>query len=270
MNTNNIWCLYIFYKYMLKEKVEKLMENENGKDPIKKASIGKILFNIIIVSLTIFVLAVAINFKYAVGYLFILAVHELGHYVVAKFLRLNVTFGGFTPLGAYIIHENTKSCKENAAIAIGGPLFGTIFGAICYIVYYGTNDYTFLVLSFNSILLNLANLIPVNPLDGGQIVEAISPVLCYIGFPVLVYLFVAEKPLKTKILLLFIIAIGIYKTYKFTTKYKTDIYYKIDKNSKLKFTIIYGMLALFLVISAIYLYNEFNYGQIFKSIARFK
>lgn len=246
------------------------MEKENGKNSIKRASIGKILFNIIIVSLTIFVLAVVINFKYAVGYLCMLAVHELGHYVVAKLLRLNVNFGGFTPLGAYIIHENTKSCRENADIAIGGPIFGTIFGVICYIFYYATSDYTFLVLSFNSILLNLANLIPVNPLDGGQIVEAISPVLCYIGFPFLVYLFVSAKGLKTKILLLFIIVIGIYKTYKFTTKYKTDTYYKIDKSSKLKFTIIYGMLALFLAISTIYLYNAFNYQQIFKSIARLK
>lgn len=246
------------------------MEKENGRNSIKKASIGKVLFNIIIVSLTIFVLAVVINFKYAVGYLCMIAVHELGHYVVAKFLRLNVVFGGFTPLGAYIVHENTKSCRENAAIAIGGPLFGTIFGVICYILYYVTKDYTFLVLSFNSILLNLANLIPVAPLDGGQIVEAISPVLCYIGFPFLVYLFVAVKRLKTKIALLFIIVIGIYQTYKFMTKYKTDDYYKIDKNSKLKFTIIYGILALFLAISAIYLYNAFNYEEIFKSIARFK
>lgn len=246
------------------------MEKQNGKYSIKKMSIRKILFNIIIISLTVFVLAVVINFKYAAGYLFMLAVHELGHYVVAKFLRLNVTFGGFTPFGAYIVHEKTKSCKENAAIAIGGPLFGTIFGVICYIFYYATGDYIFLVLSFNSILLNLANLIPVNPLDGGQIVEAISPVLCYIGFPLLVYLFVAVKRLKTRISLLFIIVIGIYQTYKFTTKYKTDDYYKIDKNSKLKFTIIYGMLALFLVISTIYLYNAFNYEQIFKSIARLK
>lgn len=246
------------------------MEKENGKNSIKKASIGKVLFNIIIVSLTIFVLAVVINFKYAVGYLCMIAVHELGHYVVAKFLRLNVVFGGFTPLGAYIVHENTKSCRENAAIAIGGPLFGSAFGIACYVFYYVTSDYTFLVLSFNSILLNLANLIPVTPLDGGQIVEGISPVLCYIGFPFLVYLFVAVKRLKTKIALLFIIVMGIYKTYKFTTKYKTDAYYKIDKNSKFKFTIIYGILALFLAISAIYLYNAFNYEEIFKSIARFK
>lgn len=246
------------------------MEKENGKNSIKRVSIGKISFNIIIVFLTILVLSVAINFKYAVGYLCMIAVHELGHYVVAKFLRLNVTFGGFTPLGAYIIHENTKSAKENAAIAIGGPLFGSIFGVICYILYYVTSDYTFLVLGFNSILLNLANLIPVTPLDGGQIVEAISPVLCYIGFPFLVYLFVAVKRLKTKIALVFIIVIGIYKTYKFTAKYKTDNYYKIDKNSKLKFTITYGILALFLTISAIYFYSTFNYEQIFKSIVRFK
>ena len=88
---------------------------------MKNPSVGKILFNIFIVSATILGLGFVFNLYYAVGYLFILIIHELGHYSVAKFLNLKVKFGGFTPFGAYIVHEKTKSCKENALIAIGGP-----------------------------------------------------------------------------------------------------------------------------------------------------
>lgn len=237
---------------------------------MKKPRVGKILINIIIVSLTILVLGFTINLHYAVGYLFILIVHELGHYVVARFLKLKVIFGGFTPFGAYIVHENTNSCKENAAIAMGGPLFGGMLGLIYYVVYYITGDYTFLVLSFTSIILNLANLIPVSPLDGGQIVEAISPILCYIGFPFLLYMFITTKRLKSKVLLLFIMVSGIYQTYNFTIKYKTDSYYKLDKNSKIKFISMYSILVLSLGVSAIYFYNTFNYNELFKSIIRFK
>lgn len=230
----------------------------------------KLLFNILIVSLTMLVLGFFINLNYAIGYLFILIIHELGHYIPAKILKVNITSGGFTPVGAYIIHENPKNCRENAIIAIGGPLFGGILGLIYYIIYYITGDYTFLVLSFTSIIINLGNLIPVKPLDGGHIVEAISPVLCYIGFPFLIYLFISAKQLKSKILLFFIMLVGIYQTYNFTIKYKTDSYYKLDKRSKIKFIITYGILVLFLVISAIYLYNTFNFKDIFKSITKFK
>lgn len=228
------------------------------------------LFNILFVSLTILVLGFVINYKYAVGYIFILVIHELGHYITAKFLKVGVAFGGFTPVGAYIIHENTKNCKENALIAMGGPLFGGILGLIYYIVYYVTGDYTFLVLTFTSIILNLGNLVPVSPLDGGQIAEAISPILCYIGFPFLIYLFIIVNSLKSKILLLFIMVAGIYQTYDFTIKYKTDSYYKLDKPIKIKFILTYSILVLSLAISAIYLYTLFDFKDICHSIARFK
>jgi len=246
------------------------MEKENDENLTKKLSIKKVILNSLMVSLIILVLGFAINFKYSVGYLFILMIHESGHYITAKFLKVNVAFGGFTPVGAYIIHENTKNCKENALIAMGGPLFGGILGLIYYIVYYVTGDYTFLVLTFTSIILNLGNLIPVSPLDGCQIVEAISPILCYMGFPFLIYLFISANKLKSKILLIFIMVAGIYQTYNFTIKYKTDSYYKLDKHSKIKVIIIYSILVLSLAISAIYLYNIFDYKDIFKSIARFK
>lgn len=246
------------------------MEKGNDENSINKLSVQKVLFNILMVSLIILVLGFILNFKYAVGYLFILIIHELGHYITAKFLKISVAFGGFSPIGAYIIHESPKNCKENALIAIAGPLFGGILGFIYYVVYYVTGDYTFLVLTFTSTILNLGNLIPVSPLDGGQIVEAISPILCYIGFPFLIYLFISVNKLKSKILLLFIIVAGIYQTYSFTIKYKTDSYYKLDKHSKIKFIIVYSILVLSLTISSIYLYTTFNYTDIFKSIARFK
>lgn len=156
------------------------MQEGNDPDLIEETSIGKVISNILICSLTILILGSVINFYYAVGYLLILIFHELGHYVVAKLLEVKVVFGGFTPLGAYIVHENVKSCKENALIAIGGPLFGSVLGVIYYVVYYFTGDGTFFMLSLTSIMLSLGNLIPVKPLDGGHVAEAIAPIICYI------------------------------------------------------------------------------------------
>ncbi|WP_196297309.1 hypothetical protein [Methanosarcina barkeri] len=55
------------------------METENDENLTKKLSIKKVLFNILFVSFTILVLGFVINYKYAVGYIFILVIHEFGH-----------------------------------------------------------------------------------------------------------------------------------------------------------------------------------------------
>lgn len=246
------------------------MQEDKDVDSMKKTSFGKVIFNILTCSLTILVLGIAINFYYAVGYLLILIIHELGHYGVAKFLKVKVVFGGFTPFGAYIAHENIESCKENALIAIGGPLFGAVLGFIYYVIYHFTGNATFFVLSFTSIVVNLLNLIPVKPLDGGHIAEAISPIICYIGLPVLVYLFVSTKRLKSKIILFIILAIGICQTYNFTRRYKKDSYFKLERNNKIKFIGAYSILVLTLAICAIYLHNIPNWQELIRSIIRFK
>lgn len=76
--------------------------------------------------------------------------------------------------------------------------------------------------------------------------------------------------LSIKKVLFFIMIAGIYQTYNFTIKYKSDPYYKLDKHNRIKFIIIYSILVLSLAGSAIYLYNTFAYKDIFKSIIRFK
>lgn len=237
---------------------------------MKKTSFGRIIFNILICFLTILVLGAVFNFYYAVGYLLILMIHELGHYVAAKFLKVKVAFGGVTPFGAYIVHGDIESCRENAIIAIGGPLFGSVLGLIYYIVYYFTGNATFFMLSFTSIVVNLMNLIPVKPLDGGHIAEAISPVISYIGLPFLVYLFISAKRLKSKLILFIILVIGICQTYSLTKRYKNDSYFRLERNIKIKFVCAYSMLVIFLALSAIYFYSIPNRVELIKSIIRFK
>ena len=240
---------------------------EDEIELLKKPSIGKIVFNIIIVSLLILGLSFGLNPYYAVGYLLILVIHESGHYIAAKILNLKVVFGGFTPFGAYIVHENTVSCKENAIIAIWGPLFGGILGLIYYLVYFFTGYNTFLALSFTSIIINLMNLIPVRPLDGGHIAEAISPKLCYLGLPFLLYMFITTERLKSKVFMGIILLLGIYHTYNFSKKYKNDSYYKMEICIRKKFIFAYSLLVLSLSLSAIYLISTLKLDELFENIS---
>lgn len=246
------------------------MHVENSTDFTKRRSIGNIIGNVFIVSLTMIILAVAINLYFAIGYVLIITVHELGHYFAAKILKLKVKFGNFTPIGAYIVHENVENCKENAIIAISGPVFGTVYSFICYIIYCFTGDATFFILSCISVTINLVNLIPVKPLDGGHVAEAISPTICYIGLPFLLYLFISAKRLKSKVISFIILVIGIYQTYDLRKRYYKESYFKIDKNIKIKFIIMYILLLLILAFSALYFYKLSNFEQLIKSIVRYQ
>ena len=203
------------------------------------------------------------------GYLLSILVHEAGHFYTAEFFNLKVRFGGFTPFGAFVVHEETTSVKESAIIAIAGPVFGGVFALVCYFIYLLTENNTFLVLSFISVLMNLVNLIPVKPLDGGFIAEAISPVICYLGLPFLLYLFITSERIKGKVILFIVLLVGIYQTYVLTKKYKEDKFYRIDQKFKVKLFSFYITFLLTLVISIIYFKSLGNIADLIKSIARF-
>ena len=151
-----------------------------------------------------------------------------------------------------------------------GLLFGGILGLIYYLVYFFTGDNTFLALSFTSIIINLMNLIPVRPLDGGHIAEAISPKLCYIGLPFLLYMLITAERLKSKIFTGIILLTGIYQTCNFSKKYKNDSYYKIEISIRKKFILAYSFLLLSLSLSAIYLISTLRFDELLKSISTYK
>jgi Zn-dependent protease len=228
----------------------------------------KIIFNIFIAAITVFILRYVFNLYFAVGYLLILVVHEAGHYAAARYLRIKVSFGGFTPFGAYVIHENIENCRENAVVAISGPVFGSALGLAFYSIYCFTYDNTFLALSFAAVITNLLNLIPVKPLDGGHIAEAISPKLCYVGLPFLLYMFMSAERLKSKIISGVILIVGICQTYSFTKKHKTDLYFSIDERSRKKFIASYIILVISLTLSAAFFCTMFRFDEVFASIIK--
>ena|SRR3712207_3986547 len=87
---------------------------EEEKINFEKRSKKNIFFNVIMVLIVFVICTLCFNWYYAVGYILILLIHESGHYVASKILKVNVNFGNVTPLGAYIVHDKTKSIKEEA------------------------------------------------------------------------------------------------------------------------------------------------------------
>ena len=111
---------------------------------------------------------------FAVGFVLLILVHELGHYVEAKRLGLDPQLPVFIPfLGAYVALRNMRFDPwVNARVSLAGPVAGGIAALACLIVGVQTGSDLLRALAYMGFLLNLINLIPVGILDGGHVLRS--------------------------------------------------------------------------------------------------
>ncbi|MBP2651838.1 MAG: hypothetical protein H6Q74_2663 [Firmicutes bacterium] len=133
------------------------------------------MLSTMLVSLAIY--AWAFGWKFAVGLVILLFVHELGHVIAAVIVGLGPSTPLFVPfIGAVIsLNQPPHNAKMAANIAIGGPAFGTLSALIFLLGYLWTDSMLMLVLAYTACIVNLFNLIPYGLLDGGRIAAAIWP-----------------------------------------------------------------------------------------------
>lgn len=132
---------------------------------------------------------------YGIGLLVLIAVHESGHLLFARAEGVRVGLPVFLgPFGAVIgLKQPPKDARQEAVIAIGGPLVGSLgaIAALLLAVAALEGSYThnlLLALAYVGFLINLFNLIPFSPLDGGRIASALSPWANVVGLGLIVLL----------------------------------------------------------------------------------
>jgi Zn-dependent protease len=131
------------------------------------------------------------GWPYAVGFVLLIFVHEMGHFLAARQRGLNVGMPTFIPfVGAWIqLKEMPHDSETEAYVGIAGPVTGTLGALACYYAARETGSGLLLALAYSGFMLNLFNLIPVSPLDGGRITQVISPRIWLFGAPILVGMF---------------------------------------------------------------------------------
>ncbi len=109
----------------------------------------------------------------------LLFIHELGHMLEAKRQGLDVSWPQFIPfLGAMItMREMPPNAWREAQVALAGPLLGTVGALGTWAIGSSINSRAVVALAFVGFFLNLFNLLPVVPLDGGRAVAALHPAL---------------------------------------------------------------------------------------------
>lgn len=139
-----------------------------------------------------------LGFWGALGFVALIWIHEMGHVLAARKIGLPVSAPVFVPfLGALIrMKELPKNAKDEAIMAMGGPLLGALGAFACLAVWQLNGDKLWLWLAGIGMLINLFNLIPVAPLDGGRIATLFGRSFWWAGLAALVVLsFVIEDSL---------------------------------------------------------------------------
>jgi Zn-dependent protease len=130
------------------------------------------------------------GWTFALGFVILLFVHEMGHVLQLRREGLKASAPMFIPFfGAVVM---AKSLGENALaearVGLAGPVLGTAGAAVCLAIGEATNSDLLRALAYIGFFLNLINLLPVVPFDGGRAMAAMAPAIWFVGLAALLAL----------------------------------------------------------------------------------
>jgi Zn-dependent protease len=128
------------------------------------------------------------DWGFAVGCLLLLAVHELGHVLALRREGIRASAPMFVPfVGALVAMRDLPSdAAAEARVGLAGPLLGAAACLVPWALHEVTGDELFELIAVAGLLLNLVNLLPVLPLDGGRAMAALAPWMWLVGYGALI------------------------------------------------------------------------------------
>jgi Zn-dependent protease len=186
---------------------------------------------------------------FGIGLIVLLFVHEMGHVIEAKRQGLPVSAPMFIPfLGAFItMKQMPQDAWNEAKVGIAGPLLGTAGAVALWVAGEVANSNSLKAVAFLGFLINLFNLLPVIPLDGGRIVGALHPALWVVGFLALLGL-VFLRPNPILILILVFSGMELWQRWQRRNHPELQSYYRVKPSQRVTMAVLYFGLAALLVI----------------------
>ena len=188
------------------------------------------------------------GWTFAVGFVLLLFVHEMGHVIQLRREGIKASAPMFVPfLGAAIF---SKSLGDNALaearVGLAGPVLGTLGAGACLAIGEATGSDLFRALAYIGFFLNLINLIPVVPFDGGRAMAAMAPWMWFVGLGALVAMLLT---VGNPFLLLFVV-LGALETHRRWKARKTRsleqaAYYRVSPRNRALVGVVYvGLIVL--------------------------
>ncbi len=127
---------------------------------------------------------------FAFGFVVLLFVHEMGHVLQLRREGIRASAPMFVPfLGAVVMmREMPDDAAAEARVGLAGPVLGTLGCLVCLAIAEATNSDFFRALAYIGFFLNLINLVPTVPFDGGRAMAAMAPALWFVGLGAMVFL----------------------------------------------------------------------------------
>jgi Zn-dependent protease len=214
------------------------------------AKFGKLLSTGGTMLISLVVYAFVFGWRYAAGFITLLFVHEMGHFIAARQRGLAVGLPTFIPfVGAWVqLKDLPHDAETEAFVGLGGPLLGTVGAIAAYFLARSYGSSWLLAVAYSGFFLNLFNLIPISPFDGGRITAVLSPRIWLLGVPILGGLFL-WRPSPMLILMALIAAPQAWRalTYKADSP-EAQTYYRVSTKAKIEYGLIYLGLAAFLAV----------------------
>jgi len=213
-----------------------------------------LLVTVISTGVTALIYAQLFGWAFGVGIVLLILIHESGHVVVARIMGLPVTLPVMIPfLGAFVsMKQQPRSVAQESIMAIGGPVLGSIAAGLCYLGYLAMPDSStgqlLRALAYFGFLINLFNLIPLTPLDGGRVTSLLSKWFNVAGLLIAAGLLLFETQSGTTVspVLFLVLIFGAFATWqRFRSTVLNPAYYAVAAQTK----VIVGSLYLALLFA---------------------
>jgi Zn-dependent protease len=191
------------------------------------------------------------GFSFAVGFVVLLLVHEMGHVIALRREGIKASAPMFIPfMGALITARSLgEDALAEARVGLAGPVLGSLGAAVCAVLWQITGHDYWRALAFTGFFLNLFNLLPVVPLDGGRAMAAMAPWMWFAGFAGMIALAVIfPNPI-----ILIIVAFAGFETWKRWKQRRAGgaeqkAYYRVSPRNRALVALTYLTLIALLVI----------------------
>ncbi|HXP38388.1 MAG TPA: site-2 protease family protein [Solirubrobacteraceae bacterium] len=199
-------------------------------------------------AISVVVYSLFFGWTFAIGFVVLLFVHEMGHVIQLRREGVKASAPMFIPLlGAVVMMKSMPDdALSEARVGLAGPILGTAGSAVCLAIGEATNSNFMRALAYVGFLLNLINLVPLTPFDGGRAMAAMAPAMWFVGLGVMVALLLITG---NTFLLIFIVLGGmdVWRRWKLrsTRSLEQAAYYRVSPRNRLLVGAVYiGLIAI--------------------------
>jgi Zn-dependent protease len=192
----------------------------------------------------------AFGWPFAIGFVLLLFVHEMGHVIQLRREGVEASAPVFIPfLGAVIAVKSLgKDATAEARVGLAGPILGTAGTLIPLAIWLATGSDLWRALAYIGFFINLINLMPVLPLDGGRAMAVLGPRVWIAGILVAV---AVTAIFLGPFMLLFVLLLGgpeLYHRFKNRHSEESRDFHSVPARAKIAVAAVYLSLTALLIV----------------------